>query len=117
MKKTEVSAKIGKDGAPIKIEYEFPETVEEAIDAFGEDVVLSNFISSTTISLQGLMRNKMKAGKTAEEIQAELGPWKPGVRAKGKSTMEKAFSLLGMLSDEERSRLLEQWMDSEDDEG
>jgi DNA-directed RNA polymerase specialized sigma24 family protein len=51
---------------------------------------------------------------SADTLQERCASWKPGTRAKGKSRAEKIENMLGKLTDEERSALLERYIDSEE---
>ena len=81
MKTYEVTAKkqIGDEQREVTVTTEFGETVEESVQAFGGDVVNSNFIANAKIALQAAMRRLMEAGKADVEIAATCADWRPGV--------------------------------------
>ena len=64
------------------ITYNFGENCSEAIELFGEDVVLAGFVKSATITAQANMRRHLEAGGSEEDIQAKMADWKPGVVAR-----------------------------------
>ena len=102
----DVSAKIGKDGVVHTAKYDFGDNVAAAVEKFGEEVVFANFRSSCVVALQGYIRGLIKQNKTAEEIQAEVRKWKPGVRTPGKSAAEKAKEQLMKMDPAQRAALL-----------
>jgi len=59
--------------------YNFGDTLDEAVDMFGADVVFSNFVANGKVAIQGIMRAKMKAGLTQEAIQTFLSGYKLGM--------------------------------------
>jgi hypothetical protein len=104
----EISAKLT-GGEPVSVKFELDETLEGAVQHYGEEVVFSRYQSALIIDLQSKMRTLIKAGKTPDEIQAEVDAWQPGVKSKGKSPAEKARDLFGRLSAEEREALLSEF--------
>ncbi len=99
---------------PVVIDFDFPETVKEAVSVYGEAVVLSNLIASVRIGLQGAIRAKFTPKRKGEtyasvdvsKIQRELKDWKPSVAKAAKTAVEKAADQLAKLSDEERKALI-----------
>ena len=75
----EVTAKRGT--RELTVAYDFGENLKDAIEKFGEDVVLTNAIQAMKISLQALIRRAFDKGATDEEIAAQAAAWKPGVAA------------------------------------
>jgi len=59
--------------------YDFGDTLEEATDKFGADVVFSNFVANGKVAVQGIMRAKMKAGLGQVAIQELLNAHKLGM--------------------------------------
>lgn len=115
MAKTDVSAKVGKGddaSAPVTVKYDFGETIDDAVEKFGEKVVLAHVHSSFTIALQGFIRGKMKKqideGKPVDvkALQADVDKWKPGMKVPGKSKAEKIKDDYNKMSAEERAALL-----------
>ena len=107
--KTEELSYSGKDG-----ENEFsgtvtvqePETVQEAIQAYGEDVCLSKIIQAVTIDRQRVCRT-FKGDN--EKAQIGMDQFKPGVsrpRTGGGSSLSAVQKMLKELPKEERERIL-----------
>ena len=105
---TEVSAKLGKEGDVIKVNYPFLDATDlnGLAKNFTEAVVVAHAKSSMTVALQGLIRGLIKQEKSQAEIQKAISEWKPGMRTPGKSRMEKAEDLVGKMTDEEKRDLL-----------
>ena len=75
----EVSAK--KEGFDeVTIQFDFGKNLAEMTEKFGEDVVFTNARSNMKITLQGVIRRYMAAGKTADEIAGIVADWKPGMQ-------------------------------------
>lgn len=115
MVKETVGAKLSSMEESLKITFDMPENVKEAIDHHtaqglnGEDIVFSRYKASLIIDLQAFMRSHMKgddAVTTSDALQALVDEWKPGTKAKGKSPAEKVRDLFGRLSAEEREEVL-----------
>ncbi len=65
------------------ITVQVPNTAAEAIQVFGDEAVLTNAVANWKITLQSNIRNGLKRGETAEQIQARLGGAKMGVAQAG----------------------------------
>lgn len=104
----EVTAKIGKDGAPVTANYPLLDatTLKQLADNFGEAVAVAHCKSSITVALQSYLRSLQKQGKKGAEVQRLVSEWKPGMRTPGKSRLEKAEDLVGKMSDEEKRNLI-----------
>lgn len=94
-----------KGARQLTVDYDLGEKLADSVRLFGEELVHSYFTSATRISLQGLMRRMMKAGKKDGEIKEAIAAWKPGVKKKGKSALEKALDLWEKMSPEEQAAL------------
>lgn len=81
MKSVEIKARDGKeaDAKECTVNVQVPETIEEAIQVFGGENVLSNALANWTVTLQGAVRRYMRAGKTKAEIQSLMGNAKMGM--------------------------------------
>lgn len=81
MKTVEVTARNGKEeGAPsATISIQAAETAAEAIQAFGDQAVISNANANWIITVQSAIRRLLKTGVKPEDIQAKLGGVKMGV--------------------------------------
>lgn len=80
-------------GKSAKIEFNVGKTAAEAIEKFGDKVVLSKLTRELYRNLSNNGRSRLKAGKSPEEVAKELGAWKPGVtmpRVAGKSKAKEA---------------------------
>jgi hypothetical protein len=109
----EVSAKVpAKDGKPemsATVLVNYTEDLEEAKQMFGENAILTNAFANWRVTLQANIRNKLAAGKTPEQIQAELADAKMGVAAIGsKVDPQQAFLMkFKNATPEEQSKMLE----------
>ena len=63
----------------VTCEYDFGETLDEAKDMFGADVVFSQFVAAAKVKVQSIIREKKKAGQTPEQIQEYLNTYKVGM--------------------------------------
>jgi len=88
----EASKKIGDEERSVAVGYDFGENVEQAIEMFGAEVVHSNFIRASKITLQAVMRRSLEANKTDEDISNIAASWKPGV------ALERSFDPLAALT-------------------
>ena len=84
MKKVTITAKVpAKDDqpelGPASVEVDFPETLDEAKQMYGEEAVLSNAFAGWKVTIQGAIRSALKRGESPEAIQARLGNAKMGV--------------------------------------
>jgi len=70
---------VSRDGQDVElkagIEYDLGESLEEAKDLFGEEVVYNMYKAQARISAQAQMRKLLVAGKSEEEIQSEMDKW------------------------------------------
>jgi len=62
----------------VNVEYNFGETLDDFVELCSPETTLSLAKSQAIVSIQGNVRRLSKAGKSAEEIQAEINSWKPG---------------------------------------
>lgn len=111
MAETTVTAKLSgqTEDEAVGVTYDFGDTLEDAVDKFGENVVFNRVVSALTIDLQALIRRGIKAGKKPEEIQKMADEWTPGVKQiSKKSPKEKVEEQLAKLSPEQRQELLKQ---------
>lgn len=63
----------------VTCEYDFGETLDESKDMFGADVVFSQFVAAAKVKIQSIIREKKKAGMSAEAIQTYLDGYKIGM--------------------------------------
>jgi cell division protein YceG involved in septum cleavage len=83
MKQIEISAKDPKSDKSATITVNYADTVEEAVQMFGEEAILSNAMANWRVTLQANIRNSLKAGHYAEEIAEKLSGAKMGVATTG----------------------------------
>jgi len=106
------------------VEFNFGDSLQEAIDEFGEDVVFAGFVSSATIDLQNFIRTKLEErvkvdgadGKKVEtpdaansdaDIATAFADWKPGIKSRERvSPMDKIKKALGALSEDQKAALI-----------
>ena len=93
--------------------FEVPESIAEASELWGEEVVLANAIQSVIIGYQSATRSKMRANKDGEvksdeTITEEMAAWKPQLRSAAKSKVEKAADMFKGLSDDDRAAAVAQ---------
>lgn len=75
----EVSAK--KEGFDeVTINFDFGSNLDEMVEKFGSDVVFTNARANMKITLQGVIRRYIAAGKSADEIASVCADWKPGMQ-------------------------------------
>lgn len=72
-----ITAKKGDNDATIG--YDFGETLDEAVELFGEEVVFSGFRRTSVITAQAAIRRYLETGHSEEEVQSKMEEWKPGV--------------------------------------
>lgn len=102
-------------GEVFSISYEMPQTLQEAVEKFGEDVVYSQFKGSLVINIQSIMRNAIKKDNaTAASVQEAVDKWGgPRMRAPARPLSERVDELLGRMSPEDRAALLSQYVEDE----
>jgi hypothetical protein len=61
------------------VNYDFGDTLQDAIDLCGEEVVMSNYTAHSKVALQSIIRTKLKAGQTPEQVAEFVSTWKPGM--------------------------------------
>ncbi len=86
--------------------FDFGDNLAAAVATHTEDVVFAQYVASVRIGLQNYVRGLLKQGKNEKEIQEGVNTWRPGIKAPGKSKIEKTKNLLAQLSDEDKAKLL-----------
>ena len=92
------------------VEFDFhDEDIADIVEAFGEEVCKSQLKQKLVITLQAWVRARLRAGDTAEQIQAALdgGKWKPGMARPKKSNLDKALDATDGMSKDEIRALME----------
>lgn len=93
----------------IEVEYDFGDDIDAAVDAFGADVVMSNYRQSAVIALQSRLRAQIAAGLKDNEIAAKAEEWKPGFKSvTRKSPVDKVRDLLSGKTPEEIAAILKE---------
>lgn len=73
------------EGHPVwqdgSIQYDLGNSLEDAVEKYGADVVYSNFKASARINLQALIRTKLKSGVAPEFLQSFFDSYTLGVAA------------------------------------
>jgi len=114
----EVKAKVtsgARAGEQFSVTVSWPESLQEAVDAWGDEAVSSRATAAFVIDLQAFMRSEIQSEDFSPELlQDRCASWKPGTRARGKSRAQKTEDLLSQLTDEERSALLQRYLDSDE---
>ena len=70
-------------GTPAKedwFNYEYPSTIAEAVENYGENVVYNIFKKQAIVLAQGVARPMLADGKTHDEIQTFMSSWRPDVK-------------------------------------
>ena len=109
MKELTVSAKVGKDGVEHSVTIDFPETLDEMIEAYGEEVVFGQAKANIVVGLQGNIRSRVsseKDPKTGKALQESFADWKPGTRQPGVAKIEKMKDRISKMSPDEKAALL-----------
>ena len=111
MKSVEIKARDGK-GAEAKecvVSVQVPENIEEAIQVFGGENILSNALANWTVTLQSAIRRYMRAGKTQAEIQSLVGNAKMGMALERVSDPKAAMlAKFQSMSNEERAAFIKE---------
>ena len=74
-----ISVKSKKSGNEITFEKNFGSALKEAVELFGEEIVLTNFRAQVTIKVQSAVRSVLDKGGTLEAAATTAAEWKPGV--------------------------------------
>jgi len=61
------------------VEYDFGDDLNSATELCGSDAVFSNYKANARVALQSILRAKLKAGFTGDQIQSLVDAWKPGM--------------------------------------
>lgn len=95
----------------LAVNYDFGDTLDEAVAKFGADVVYSNFKKSAVIALQALVRRKLDKKEDAlsdEAIIAAAAAWKPGIASVSTVDAKEAiFKKVGKMSKADKDALIE----------
>ena len=119
MKQIEVVAKVPADkekGTPEIVAaatVNYAETVDEAVQMFGEEALLTNALRNWTVTLQGNIRSGLRRGEAPEAIAQRLASAKMGVaQTGGKIDAEAAFKAKFLAaSPEDRKKMIAELKD------
>lgn len=96
-----------REGQTFAVKYDIPDSIQEALDRFGDEVVYSRFKASLVIDLQSFMRTQVQKEEfSSDMLEQAVSAWVPGIRAKGKSVGEKIQDMLSKLTPEQREEIL-----------
>ena len=109
MNLTEVKAtkEIGGEKKEITCMIDLGDSIEDATERFGGEVVFSNFKRAATITAQAAMRRFMEQGLGDNQVADKMGSWRPGVALE--RTVDPVAALkakFAKMSPEERAALL-----------
>lgn len=98
MKEVQITAKVpankekGTKEMSCTVGVQYAETAKEAIEAYGEDALLSNALANWRVTIQSNIRSALKRGEAPAEIQNRLAAAKMGVaQVGGQVDAEAAF--------------------------
>ena len=61
------------------VDFDFGDDLNAAVELCGEEVVFSQYVSAAKVALQGVIRGKINAGLSHDDIQEAVSSWKPGM--------------------------------------
>lgn len=108
-----IKAKNSDTGEKVEMTVTLPDTLEEAVNELGEEVVLSNFLVGAGKQAQNKLYSLLNASKlSAEKAEEEMANWKPfeagrktgGGRASAEDVVARKFAA---MSNEERQAFLQ----------
>lgn len=72
--------KVGEEEVSVSANYEMGSNLVDMCDQIGEGAVYDAAKANIVSQVQGVIRRGISAGKSAEEVQALVDGWKPGVK-------------------------------------
>lgn len=81
------------DGGEFTFEMPLPETLDEAVQTYGEENSLWLLNSGLKVRLQSIAREKFRQEKSKEEVEEAIRDYKPGTVSK-KGVRQRAMELL-----------------------
>ncbi len=97
----------------VSVPFDAGETLDEAVEKWGEELVLEYFQSLFKRKLQNKMRRELKDGVSVEIIEEDYSPdsYDPTTSSRGRSTdpLKEIQKNLNKLDDEQKAELREQF--------
>lgn len=90
------------------IEFDFGTNTADAMVKFGSDVVHAGFIATARQQLSDFARallTRKKNPLSLDQVREEIVGWKPGIKRRGKTQLQKAQELIAALTPEERAQI------------
>ena len=81
----EIKAKVPELNKEITVDFDYGANLDEAVEKFGPEPIYDDFVASDVITVQNLIRNLARSGKSDEEIRAAVANRKPGTSRRGKA--------------------------------
>ena len=103
MTKIKVTKTIDGKAYSYECDYDFGGTSDGMLQLFGIDIVYRHALQAMTIALQARLRANITDKKAMDET---VKSWKPGQQRVRKTKLEKASTLIGDMSADERAELL-----------
>lgn len=89
------------------VEYNFGDTLTDALELFGEDSVFSAFLSKVKIDAQGAVRRMLENNLDSDKITEAMSAWKPGEKLERiKDPVGNFKKHLASMSEEERDAMI-----------
>lgn len=92
------------------VEFDFGDSLGEAVELFGEDTIFKAYISAATIGLQGYVRSLLLSEKNSQpEIEEAVAAWNPAMRKErvAADPVQKLITAAGKMTPEDRQAMLE----------
>ena len=98
MANSTINVKSPMTGREVSFERDFGSSIEEAVEMFGAEVVLSTFVSQATIRAQGAARTVLNSDDKRPEAAVKAGEsYTPGVVRKSGGSKKDPFNQLAAL--------------------
>ena len=101
-----ITAKAPKAGKEGTLKIMAPETLDEAIQMYGAEAILTNAMANFVIKLQGNIRSAVEKGEEASAMQTRLGGSKMGVavsKAPSMPSKNAALAYFATLTPEQKA--------------
>ena len=108
---TEVTASDPQTGTEATVEVDLGADLTDAINKFGEELVYDYWARQAVVQAQAAIRNRLRAGKSVEEVVAEMQQWEPGKMRRssgaGKNTLDKTLGAFEKMNEEQQREFLQ----------